>query len=272
MRDLACADGDPVVVSSNSTVPTLTRRRLLVAGSASGVAAMVALNPALAKAAGAVAGDPAYLRRASYTGLVGQPFLVDWWGSSDTLTLAGVSDLGARDLAGRDDAFSLTFSGAPSLAVGKEPISLSNRSLGRFELFVSRVDPTGASQLFEAVINRSVGANRPKAPRPSSSGNQPAPPTHHPETAVKHVTATRTTHGLRLEIVLRDNSEAKHAHGWLSKGERLVAAFGSTAVHDHRLVVKLPTPGRRLARGGYELVVAAGGQAARLDQVPVELR
>jgi hypothetical protein len=257
-----------IVVAPSQNMPQLTRRRLLAAGGASGAAAMVALNPALARAANAVAADPAYLRRSSYAGLVGQGFAVDWWGSSDVLTLVAVNDL--TDLSGRDDAFSLTFSGAPSVRPGNDAIALSNRSVGKFDLFVAPVDAAGTTQLFEAVVNRSVGANRRRIPQPRPGGGQSANP-HKRRSAVRSVSAKRTANGVRLEIVLGDGTHAKHAHGWLAKGQRLVAAFGSSAVHDHRVVVKVPTQGR-LRRGSYEVVVAAGGQGAALDQVAIELR
>jgi hypothetical protein len=84
------------------------------------------------------------------------------------------------------------------------------------------------------------------------------------------VAVRRTAHGVRFDITLDENSRAKHAHGWLMRGERLVAAFGPVAVHDHRFVAKLPTNGRPLS-GRYELVVAPGGQGAALEQVPVTL-
>jgi uncharacterized protein DUF6916 len=270
MSRRARADGDQVLVSRDDSLPKLTRRHLLVAGSASGAAAMAALNPRIAAAADAITGDPLYLRRASYTGLVGERFVVDSWGSSSVLTLVSVSDIGAGDLAGRDDAFSLTFSGDPALALGNDAIPLRNGKLGRFQLFVGRVDPAPEAH-FEAIVNRSVGVDRRKAPTPESSGKPPTPAPHPATTVLKHVSTRRTSHGVRFEIELAKRSHARRAHGWLMKGKRLVGAFDSVAVHDHRFVAKVRTA-RRLPRGTYELFVAAGGQAATIETVRVKLR
>jgi hypothetical protein len=270
MRRAACVDWRPDLVSSTNSLPNLTRRRLLATGGASAAAAAIALNPRIAAAATAVAVDPPYLRRASYAGLVGERFLVDSWGSSSALTLIAVSDIGAGDLAGRDDAFSLTFSGDPALALGNGAVPLRNGKLGRFQLFVGRVDPAGEAH-FEAVVNRSVGVDRRKAPKPESPGGRPAPAPHAAKGILKHVSTRRTPHGLRFEVALAEHSHARRAHGWLMKGDRLVGAFDSVAVREHSFTAKVPTA-RRLPKGTYQLFVAAGGQAAPIETVRVKLR
>ena len=123
----------------------------------------MALNPRLAAAASAVVADPAHLRRSTYTGLVGQDFSMGWWGSSASLRLASVSDL--PHLKGRDDAFSLIFVGeAATPATGGE-VALSHPKVGKFELFVVPVDRASDPQEYEAIVNRSVGANRRRVPQ-----------------------------------------------------------------------------------------------------------
>jgi uncharacterized protein DUF6916 len=269
MRDCACADGDRVLVSSNHSLPKLTRRRLLATGGASAAAAAVALNPRLAAAATAVVADPAHLRRSSYAGRLGEGFAIDFWGSTQALTLVAVEDIGAGDLAGRDDAFSLIFTGDPALVLGDAATPLRNSRLGRFQLFVARVDPARDGH-FQAVVNRSVGANRRQAPQPGDGPKPPVDAAHEVKRVVKHVSARRTAHGVRLEIVLTERSHAKRAHGWLMRGDRLLGAF-ETKVHDHRVVAKIVRD-RRLPRGTYDLVVGAGGQAAALERMRVKLR
>jgi uncharacterized protein DUF6916 len=267
-RGGASPDGDRALVSTNDSLPKLTRRRLLATGGATAAAATVALSPRLAAAASAVVVDPAHLRRSSYAGRLGQRFAVDSWGSTQTLTLIGVSDIGAGDLAGHDEAFSLAFTGDPALALGDAPTPLRDRQLGRFALFVARVDPAGEAH-FEAVVNRSVGVNRRQAPSPSTGAKQP-PPVHEARRVVQHVSARRTARGVRLEIVLDEHSRAKRAHGWLMKGERLLGVFDTT-VHEHRVIAKLPLD-RRLPRRSYDLVVGAGGQGAKLERTRIKLR
>jgi hypothetical protein len=249
----------------------LTRRRLLVTGGASGAAALAALNPRLAAAATAVVSDPAYLRRASYAGHLGERFDVNWWGSSGSLTLIGVNDIGTADLAGRDDAFSLVFSGDPSLVVGNGPLALGNRRLGGFELLVTAVGPRDAEPRFEAIVNRSVGANRPKAPQPSKPPASQELPHGHGQAArfVRSARARRTAHGVRFDVVLADGARAKQAHAWLLRRERVVAAFDWTPVREHRIVMRLR---RRLRPGSYVLVVGTGRSDGELARVPVRLR
>ena len=271
LRGASWADGDLALVSLHDTLPKLTRRRLLATGGTSAAAAAVALNPRLAAAAAAVVADPAYLRRSSYTPLVGQRFALDSWGSSDALTLVGVSDLGGG-LAGRDDAFSLRFSGDPALVIGKEAIPLRNQSLGRLELFVGHVDPVGDAH-FEAIVNRSVGVTRREAPRPAPGAKQPSAPArhHHVKRTVREAAARRTPHGVRLDVAFVKGSHAKRAHGWLMLNGWVVGSFASVAVDEHRAVVKLRTD-RRVPRGTYQLVIGTGGPRSELEWVPVKLR
>ena len=241
----------------------LTRRRLLVSGGAAGAAALTTLNPQLASAITVVGRDPAYLRRASYSPLVGQDFTASWWGGSITLTLADVGDLDGG-LEGRDDAFSLLFTGSPGLASGR--LTLSHPRVGRFPLFVGPVDPRSRAQEYEAIVNRSVGLTRRPAKPPRH--RQPRPHWEHPRELVRDVAVERAPHGLRLEVELSHRSRARRVHVWLRRDGRVLATAGPRRVHDHRVVLHARTE-RRLRRGRYELVVAAG---ERLEPVTVEVR
>jgi hypothetical protein len=263
-RQTSRADGDQSpLVSPQRTHPTLTRRGLLASGGAAGAAAFVSLNPGVAKAIVAVGDDPAYLRRSGYTRLVGQDFAAGSWGRTVTLTLAEVGDAGTT--GGRDDAFSLVFAGPPGIDSGIQP--LSHPSLGRFELMISPVDPSGRSQDYQAIVDRSRGLARRRAPQPSRRRPHKPPARHRKRKVVSHAQLRQGRHGVRAEIVLLERVHAHRTHAWLYRDGKIVAISGKRAVHRHRAVLRL-TVGR-LRRGRYELVVAAG---ERVERVPVTLR
>jgi len=94
--------------------PTVTRRRFVQAGGAAAAGLYLSGLPAIASAAS----GPAHLRRSAYSGRVGTTFqAVSVTGATVALRLTGVADLAratqTRSLAGRDDAFALTFTGPP---------------------------------------------------------------------------------------------------------------------------------------------------------------
>jgi hypothetical protein len=132
------------------TVRFLTRRRLLQLGGAAGLAATLPLPISSAHA------GTSWLRRSSYAGRTGEAFkarLPD--GRSLTLRLLKVSDLegataaGAK-LAGREDAFCVTFRGAGSLQLAQGTYGISHPQLGRTQLFLV---PDG-NAAYAAVIHR----------------------------------------------------------------------------------------------------------------------
>jgi hypothetical protein len=255
--------GTPALVSSRTTHHTFTRRGLLASGGAAGAAAFAALNPAVASAITAIGDDPPYLRRSGYARLVGQDFAAGGWGRSVTLTLAEVGDIGERD--GRDDAFSLLFVGQPGIESGIQ--TLSHPSLGSFNLMISAVDPTGRSQDYEAIVDRSRGLNRRSAPRPPRKRPPERPAGHHLPKLVSHAQLRQGRHGVRCELVLGERVHPHRAHATLLRDGKTVAVSGARAVHAHRVVLTLT--GGRLPPGPYELVVMAG---QRGERVPVKLR
>jgi hypothetical protein len=273
MRGGQRADGSNRMLNSESALG-ITRRRLLAAGGAASVGAIVALQPQLAKAAVAAgASDPAYLRRASYVPLVGQGFRVSWWGGSATLTLAGVADLSARELRGRDDAFALEFAAPASAPLQHEtgPLSLSHPRLGGFDLFVAPVDAASGTQGYEAIVNRSVGVTRRSAPKPPAKRPPASRPAIHAHSLVRSATARRTPRGATFELTLSKHVHAKRVHGWLLRDGVTVAAAANRPVHDHRATLRFPAHDR-LARGKYNLIVALGaGPDAPLQPVAVRL-
>ena len=195
----ACARRwDRTLVPTAENSGRITRRHLLAAGGTAGAAAFVALNPQLAAAATAVVGDPAHLRRATYLQLIGQEFSLGWWGSSTSLQLAAISDL--EDLKSRDDAFSLTFLGNAATPDMGASVALSHPKLGRFELFLVPIDRASDPQHYEAIINRSRGVERKKAPKPGD------PPKHHakkPRKKRRRKNAVADTHHRRRKHLSR---------------------------------------------------------------------
>lgn len=138
--------------------PTLTRRRLVLAGGTA--AAGLYLTGAL-PAAAAVASAPAYLRRSSYANQVGARFsAVSPTGATVALRLTAVADLARAkqtpSLAGRDDAFALTFSGPADTLLGSGIRKVRHPSLGWISLFISPVGGPSGGQLYEVVVDRAA--------------------------------------------------------------------------------------------------------------------
>lgn len=166
-----------------------TRRRALQIGAMTALSAMWA-GPSLARAA--TNSTPLYLRRASYSGLVGKTFKID----GGSFSLASVSDLAgaANDasLRGHDEAFVLEFDGqAGALASGIH--DFSHPDLGSFSMFASPVDePAGATQRYEVVVDRSVG--RPADPPEAPADPQPAMTDAQKEAAAAEVLESTPLH------------------------------------------------------------------------------
>ena len=148
----------------------LTRRQVLELGaSACLVAILGQVRSASAAEADATVAD--YLRREPWLPLVGSNVDVE----DVTLRLAEVADL--PQLAGRDDAFALEFTG-PSGALNSGTYPFQHAALGSFEMFASPVDTAVASeQRYEVVVDRSVGV-----PRVVPTANS-TPPVSAPATA-----------------------------------------------------------------------------------------
>jgi hypothetical protein len=138
--------------------PTLTRRRLVLAGGTA-VAGLYAMGGV--PAAAAALSTPAYLRRSSYAGRVGTSFsAVSATGAAAKLRLTTVADLArvrqTPSLAGRDDAFALTFSGPSGAPLGSGILRLRHPSLGWVSLFASAVGRPAREQLYEVVVDRAA--------------------------------------------------------------------------------------------------------------------
>jgi hypothetical protein len=146
------------VPSSSKTIGldaalTLTRRRLVLAAGAGAAALYLDALPAAARAATA----PAYLRRASY--VQGTRFKTPTaTGTTVTLTLTSVADLvRARTepaLRGRDDAFTLMFSGPATPVLPAAVRRIRHPTLGWVSLFAAPVGRASGSQAYEVVVDR----------------------------------------------------------------------------------------------------------------------
>jgi hypothetical protein len=87
----------------------------------------------------------------TFTPVVGSSFTAG--GHSQVLILSAVDEHPAA-LPGKGPCFSLLFAGDPSHPIPGGIYPLSNEAVGTFRLFVEPVDPSGAQQHYEAVINR----------------------------------------------------------------------------------------------------------------------
>jgi len=134
--------------------PKLTRRRLVQSGGVA-VAGLYAMG-ALPAAAFAADGPP-HLQRSSWMTRAGRMFpAVGASGDSATLRLVAVDDLArarqSPSLAGRDDAFALTFSGPPGLGSGIA--SVRHPTLWWVSLFMTPGGPPAKEQYYEVVVDR----------------------------------------------------------------------------------------------------------------------
>lgn len=228
----------------------VTRRRLLATGGAAGAAAAFGgLKPFTARAA-----DPAvpdYLGRSSYAALSTPLFAV----GATTAKLEAISDIQGDNLAGSEDAFSLTFSAQAPIEPAIQ--SFSHPDLGDFEFFIAPVEGNGR---YEVVVNRSVNAPRhvPHAANPGTSGpaSPPRPGAKPPKGAphvrprhVKRVTARRLAHGFACDIALNHGAGVKSAAVWFARGGLVVATAEVKPVHGSRVVARVPA--RHRPHGGH---------------------
>ena len=142
--------------------PGLTRRRLVQAGGAAAVGLMLGAVPAGAAAKPVSNTAPAYLRRSSYARLKGTALTAtDARGAKVTLRIAEIADLARarveKSIAGRDDAFALTLTGARSALLDGSIHELRHASMGSFSLFLVPVGrPSKTEQSYEVVVDRSM--------------------------------------------------------------------------------------------------------------------
>jgi hypothetical protein len=134
----------------------INRRQLLAWGATAGAAAtlrgLVAAPPSV--------GHETWLRRASYTGRIGQPFHATLGDAKTvTLQLLAVEDLTGTtprgtSLAGVEDAFLLEFRGPSKPRLSQGVFELHHRALGRNRLFLVPQAPGGHGNTYAVVINR----------------------------------------------------------------------------------------------------------------------
>jgi hypothetical protein len=160
------------IVYGDQAEAAVTRRGLLAAGAAT--LAAVALTDAarLASVAtrlgpagpgagiaagGATNGAPAHFRRSTFTGLIGERFVLTAAGARATGRLIAVDGLrrGAdRALVRNEDAFALVFQTDGRPLLPDEIMTVAHAGLGAFELFVSRSSAGRHGQEYTAIINR----------------------------------------------------------------------------------------------------------------------
>jgi hypothetical protein len=190
------------------------------------------------------------------------------------LRLESVSDLAGaathKALAGRDDAFALTFSGPLSAPLDSGIHTLHHPSLGSFELFSSPVDAPRDDRHYEVVVDRTVGLAKAQSRAPAASETTKARETPAPETAkapegspepepqaalVRKASLRRAGRWARCEVVLLRTVSAERVRCRLLHKGRLVAT-AARDVTDRRAVMRLEAA-RPLRAGTYTLVVTA---------------
>jgi hypothetical protein len=134
----------------------LTRRRLLAAGAGGFAALAVGTVPA---ARARPTGDrlSTVLRRASFSGRVGQTFTLAGAGGTVRARLAKVDDFGAgriRGLTGSDAAFVLIFHASSSATrLDQDVMAVRHPALGTFNLLVTPSGTGRRGQDYSAVID-----------------------------------------------------------------------------------------------------------------------
>jgi hypothetical protein len=250
-----------------------TRRSLLRSGALASVAALVGLRP---WAAAPAAAAPSHLLRSSYEGLVGQRF----GAGSVELTLVSVADVAGAaidaSLAGSEDAFVLTFTGALEPALESGTHTLSHPGLGSFELFLSAVEQPRSDRRYEAVVDRSVGA--PRSPRKRAAAapaaavaaaGTAAAPAVALKRPVRRIALGRTARGARADVVLSAAAGAERVYGRLARrGKTIATAAGEVRGRRTRLRFR---GARNLPAGTYTvhllLVDAEGRSVVRRRRV-----
>lgn len=267
----------------------LTRRRLVQVGGAT--TALVALH-GLGQAAGiaAAATDRRHFSRATYTGLGDLTFdATGSDGSTSRLTLTGVTDLiRARTepaFAGRDDAFTLTFTGPGARPLPAGTTTLRHTTLGEFDLFLAPGGSPREIREYEAVIDRSVnvGDVLRDAPRPLANSNAsgaapaaspaPASPDAPPGTPIAKAKKAKPRRVLAATLARRGGAlaaDVRVAKGRgtvavrvsLLRGDRVLAS-GGTRLRG-RVGVRVPLAERRLvAKGEYTLAITTVDKAGK---------
>ena len=136
------------------TAAPLTRRHLLALG---GLAFASASMPSVARAGSTPVTKNSWLERGTYNSRVGQTFLMD----GVALKLAAVLDLvgtNSRDrpLAGRNDAFTLSFSGSQTGSGFQETRLFTHPELGQHPLFVVAGRGVDGPLTYTVTVNRSA--------------------------------------------------------------------------------------------------------------------
>jgi hypothetical protein len=138
----------------------ITRRGLVAAAGAAVVGVALAETTHLAGLARGLGefGVPAYLRRSSFAGMVGDRFELLANDGRSVARLVAVDDLpavahgGAQ--AGSEDAFALVFHASGAARLEQDVMTLTHPRLGRFALLVSPSGTGRHGQDYAAIINR----------------------------------------------------------------------------------------------------------------------
>jgi hypothetical protein len=266
-------------------VPPITRRRLVQAGAAGAATVWLGGLTKLVPAAGASPLTSA-LKRSTYLSLADPGFKISIDGSNVPLQLAAVEDLAVAGavpaLRGSEAAFSVRFAGNGFAPFRSGTRTLSHPEMGTFQLFVSPVEARGATQTYEAVVDRTIkvpGINEEGAPEPvdpgkRGGGDAPAKASGPKATAARFVRAslTRSSSGRKvLADVTLSNVDVARVNGLLLRRGKVV---GKVTVKGGRSRLRLRFALKSVARkkSKYELALTVVDRAGRVTSLRRSLR
>ena len=145
-----------------------SRRELLKLGAWSAAAALLPASSVLAgsgpwyRVPVDKENDPALLYRSTFQSQLNEPFRVRQNSGrlslrTLSLTLVDVTDVPTAEAAGtegREDCFTAVFSGSAKSPLGQKTYTVTNASLGRFDLFLVPAGGTRFERLYTATFNR----------------------------------------------------------------------------------------------------------------------
>ncbi|MEA2170948.1 MAG: hypothetical protein QOF76_4248 [Solirubrobacteraceae bacterium] len=245
-----------------------TRREMLQAGAAGGVALWIAASPAIALAESAPVGAGApYLRRSMY--VAGMGLVAD----GVALHVDAVEDLvdaTHRGLVGNDDAFALQLSGDAATPLVAATHAVQVPGAGAGELFLAPVGIPGDRQLYEIVVDRSVRLQgmEPPSLEPAGAPVEAAPDTSHDHASaatgatkpdpryafLRRVSVRRGRPGLQAKVRVARSARLKRVRVQVMR-DNVVLAYGAADVRGNAALVglRMRAPLKRGYR--YDIVV-----------------
>jgi hypothetical protein len=273
------ASADTERTSSNE----LTRRRLVQVGAAGAATFWLGSRggiEGIARAAGATNG----LHRSDYMALSSPGFTAAVDGSSRSLELIGVEDLGIAgevpSLRGSDDAFALRFRGDGANAFTQGTRELRHPQLGAVSLFIVPIEQRTSTQDYGVTVDRTVripGLEEDGSPQPVDPGKRADTSSPHllaqrPVPRLSRAALRRSTSGRRLlaEVTLANAAGVTTVRANLLRRGRVVAS-ASAGSSRGRSLLRFPIRAPRNA-ARYELSLVAIDDEGQVTSLRKPLR